>query len=472
MEKILMGFVVAFMMLTACSNEEAISVPMGTASLSFSLAMGETKADNQQTVGATTDELYVSRFYVGIYDGDTRVYEFECDDATTDGGEGWTVTDRDNNQNLYTIKNLIVPVNKNLNILVIANYPDDINLSQGYSDLKKSVTTNVALATTTFDPKTLVKVGKLEGYQFSVDNTTAKVDLRQLAAKVHVKLTMDESASSAPVYDITAGGEDVVDLINKTVESNTGSIKEDDFKGTPLEGKIRICKGNTHGGGLQFPEGFDKSKLNHGGDNGKWLVVLCDSVMKRTVSTWTLIPTTFQVNKVAVASCIANSATGSEATGNIIYNNTEDVITENVIEFTFYTYPKIKESSDLTLTLSGKLRKINKVSEAKKAGGVIHGQWCNANGEEAPGWGNGSMIKASDDQQYFPSDWSKWVTVGSTLTNEYIDNVSYNIPVNETTSLESGVYYDVTGRLKQSVLELNVNALKWVPQEVNVSYGK
>ncbi len=473
MEKILTGFVVALMMLTACSDEEAISVPTGPASLSFSLSMGETKSDDQQTVGATEDELYVSRFYVGIYDGDTRVDEFTCKDATTNGGEGWTVANRTNNQNLYTISNLVVPVNKDLNILVIANYPDDIDLSAGYSTLKADVTTNANLATTTFDAETLIKVGKLEGYQFSATETTAKVDLRQLAAKVHVKLTMDESDPSDPVYDIsTEGGDNVVALINETMKDKTGTIKVEYFNGTSLEGKIGICSGKTHGdkGLLKFPEGFDKSKLNIDHD-GKWLVVLCDSVKTRTVSTWTLVPSTFQVNNVAIASSIANPATGSEERANITYPNKEDVIKQNIIELTFYTYPK-KQNSDLTLNLVGKLQKINKVSESKKAGGVIHGQWCDANGTEAQGWGNGSMIKAPDGQQFFPSEWSEWVATGSTSLNEYIDPVAYEIPVNKTTALESGVYYDVTGKLKQSILELNVNALKWVPQNVEVSYGK
>lgn len=470
-EKILTGFVVALMMLTACSDEEAISVPTGPASLSFSLAMGETKADAQQTVGATEDELYVSRFYVGIYDGDTKVDEFLCEDATTDGGTGWTVTERDNNKNLYTITDLVAPVNKNLNILVIANYPQGLNLEQGYSALKSSVVRDATLATTTFDPRTLVKVGTLEGHRFTESSTTARVNLKQLAAKVHVKLTMDESDPSDPVYDIsTAGGDDVVGLINETMKDKNGTIKVDYFKGTSLEGKIGICSGNTHGGDLKFPEGFDKSKLNIN-HSGKWLVVLCDSVMTRTVSTWTLIPSAFQVNNVAIASFIASPATGSEATGNITYSNKEDVIKQNIIELTFYTYPK-KQNSDLTLNLGGKLQKISKVSESKKAGGVIHGQWCAKDGTEASGWGNGSMIKAPDGQQYFPSDWGEWVAVGSTPLDEYIDPVSYEIRVNETTALESGVYYDVTGELKQSILELNVNALRWVPQEVEVSYGK
>ncbi|WP_293667333.1 hypothetical protein [uncultured Parabacteroides sp.] len=470
-EKILTGFAVALMMLTACSNEEAISVPTGPASLSFSLSMGETKAD-QQTVLATRDELYVSRFYVGIYDGDTKVEEFRCEDASGDSGAGWTVTNRDNNKNLYTITNLVAPVNKDLNILVIANYPDDIDLSKGYSDLKKSVTTDATLATTTFAPKTLIKVGKLEGHKFTESNTTARVNLKQLAAKVHVKLTMGESDSSDPVYDIhTSTGEDVVGVINRVATSSGHQvIKAEDFKGSSLEGKIGICSGNAHGGDLQFPEGFDKSILNIN-HSGKWLVVLCDSVMTRTVSTWTLIPSTFQVNNVAIASFISSPATGSETTDKITYPNKEDVINDNIIELTFYTYPK-RQNSDLTLSLGGKLQKISKVSESKKAGGVIHGQWCDENGTEASGWGNGSMIKAPGDQQYFPSDWSEWVSVGNTPLNEYIDPVSYEIPVNKTTALESGVYYDVTGTLKQSILELNVNALKWVPQEVEVSYGK
>jgi hypothetical protein len=468
-EKILTGFAVALMMLTACSNEEAISVPTGPASLSFSLSMGETKAD-QQTVPATEYELYVSRFYVGIYDGETRVEEFLCEDATADGGEGWTVTERNNSKNLYTITNLIAPVNKDLNILVIANYPNDIDLSKGYSDLKKSVTTDATLATTTFDPQTLIKVGNLEKHQFTASNTTARVNLKQLAAKVHVKLTMDESDPSDPVYDIsTAGGDDVVDLINQIADKQTSaSLNEKMFEGTSLEGKIGICQGNTHGTNLQFPEGFDQSKLQNHQGGGKWLVVLCDSVMTRTVSTWTLIPSTFEVNKVAVASYISSPATGSEATGNITYPKTEGVISDNIIELTFYTYPK-KQNSDLTLNLGGKLQKISKTSESKKAGGVIHGQWVNGS-TPTTGWGNGTMI--TGDQQYFPSDWSEWVAVGSTPLNEYIENVSYEIPVNATTALESGVYYDVTGRLKQSILELNVNALKWAPQEVEVSYGK
>ena len=90
------------------------------------------------------------------------------------------------------------------------------------------------------------------------------------------------------------------------------------------------------------------------------------------------------------------------------------MINDNIIELTFYTYPK-RQNSDLTLSLGGKLQKISKVSESKKAGGVIHGQWCDENGTEASGWGNGSMIKAPGDQQYFPSDWSEWVSVGTHL---------------------------------------------------------
>lgn len=470
-EKILTGLVVALMMLTACSNEEAISVPMGPASLSFSLSMEGTKADEQQTVGATVDELNVSRFYVGIYDGDNKVDDFLCEDATiTD--TGWTVTNRDNNQNLYTITGLVAPVNKDLNILVIANYPTDLDLSKGYSALKSSVVTDAALATTTFNPQTLVKVGTLERHQFTETAATARVNLKQLAAKVHVKLTMDESDPSDPVYDIhTSTGEDVVNVINRVASSSGHQvIKAEDFKNSSLEGKIGICSGSTHGGDLQFPDGFNESILNIS-HKGKWLVVLCDSVKTRTVSTWTLAPSTFQVNNVAIASFIASPAIGSESTGNITYTNTGDIIKQNIIELTFYTYPK-KQNSELTLNLVGKLQKINKVSESKKAGGVIHGQWCDANGTEAQGWGNGSMIKAPDGQQFFPSEWSEWVATGSTSLNEYIDPVAYEIPVNKTTALESGVYYDVTGKLKQSVLELNVNALKWVPQNVEVSYGK
>lgn len=343
-EKILTGLAVTVMMLTACSKEEGLSVPTAPASLSFSLSMGETKAD-PQTVPATTDELYVSRFYVGIYDGDTQVESFLCEDATTDGGEGWTVTERNNNKNLYTITNLVAPVNKELNILVIANYPDQFDFTKEYSDLKGSVTTDANLATTTFDPKTLIKVGKLERYKFTESNATAKVNLKQLAAKVHVKLTMDESDPSDPVYDInTASGDDVVDLINQIADKQTSAnLKEDMFDGTSLEGKIGICSGKTqHGTNLQFPEGFDQSMLQNHQGGEKWLVVLCDSVMTRTVSTWTLIPSTFEVNKVAVASYISSPATGSEATGNITYPKTEGVISDNIIELTFYTYLRNK----------------------------------------------------------------------------------------------------------------------------------
>ena len=470
-EKILTGFVAALMMLAACSKEEAISVPMGPASLSFSLAKGETKADDRQTVGATKEELNVSRFYVGIYDGDTRVDEFLCEDATAAGGVGWTVTERDNNKNLYTITDLVVPVNKELNILVIANYPDGLDLSKGYEALKSSVVTDAALATTAFDPKTLVKTGTLEKHLFTESAKTATVNLKQLAAKIHVKLTIPESDPSAPVYRIcTSTGEDVVEVINETMRGQTGTIRADYFKGSSLEGKIGICTDDTHGGGLLFPDGFDESRLDVS-HRGKWLVVLCDSVMTRTVSTWTLLPASFMVNNVAIESSVATETTGQENTADITYADTEDIIRQNIIELTFYTYPK-KEKSDLTLNLSGKLQKISKVNESKKAGGVIHGQWWGANGAEASDWSNGSMIKASDEQQYFPSGWSEWVSTGSTPLNEYIEGVSYKIPISETTALESGVYYDVTGRLKQSILELNVNALKWVPKEIEVSYGK
>lgn len=206
--------IASIMLFTACSEEKEISVPTEPVAISFTISSGanQTKAD---TEAATADELFVSRFYLGIYNNDTDelITEYLCPDITGANTAQLEVANSDNGNNLYTIKNLSVPIGTKVKLLAIANYPDGLNLNQTYSKLSNSIIKDASLATFNFDPKTLVKTGTAVN-TFTVDSRTCKINLYQLAAKVYVKLTMEESAPSDPVYSIrTSEGDDVLALI-------------------------------------------------------------------------------------------------------------------------------------------------------------------------------------------------------------------------------------------------------------------
>ena len=186
-------------------------------------------------------------------------------------------------------------MNEKVRLLAIANYPETLNLNQSYSLLANTVVKDASLATLNFDPKSLIKVGTAV-HTFTVEDRTEKIDLAQLAAKIHIKLTMEESAPSDPVYNIqTSGGDDVLALINKIIGQNNGSVKEEDFNGSSLEGKIEICKNGTS-------HGFGVSNVTDHQGGEKWMVVKCDSVKTRTVESWRLENHSLVINNIAISS--------------------------------------------------------------------------------------------------------------------------------------------------------------------------
>lgn len=463
-EGIFLKLIVFFMLFTACSEEKEISVPTEPVSISFAISSGssQTKA---ATEAATEDELYVSRFYLGIYDAksDELITEFLCPNVAEANAAELEVTDSNNGKNLYTIKNLSVPIGTKVKLLAIANYPEDIDLKQSYSNLANSITKKSSLATFNFDPKTLIKTGTVV-HTFTVDNRTCKIDLYQLAAKIHVKLTMEESAPSDPAYSIrTSGGDDVLAMINNIIAKNNGSINEDDFKGTSLQDKIAICSGSSHG--------FDIKGVTEHKGGGKWMVVKCDSIKTRTVDSWRLEKHKLTVNNIAISSpVILDDKSNSRAeTANLMPAKTDysSIFKGNIIELTFYTYQK--ESDDLMMVMTGDLQKIKQESSCKKADGIIHAKWNASNG-----WGQGNVFEAGADQINFPFEWSDW-TSGSFEAIPGADNringLTYEIPIKKAGGILMGNYYDVKGTVKQSINSLTIDVKAWSVDDVPVHFN-
>lgn len=456
--------IASIMLFTACSEEKEISVPTEPVAISFTISSGanQTKAD---TEAATADELFVSRFYLGIYNNDTDelITEYLCPDITGANTAQLEVANSDNGNNLYTIKNLSVPIGTKVKLLAIANYPNGLDLNQTYSKLSKSIIKDASLATFNFDPKTLVKTGTAVK-TFTVDSRTCKINLYQLAAKVHVKLTMEESAPSDPVYSIrTSEGDDVLALINKVIEKNTGSVTEDNFKGTSLDGKIAFCKnGSSHG--------FDIKELTNHQGGEKWMVVECDSVKTRTVDSWRLENQSLIVHNIAISSpvVIGDNSEGTDKHNLTIEENALSAVFKgNIIELTFYTYQK--KTDDLMMVMGGDLQKIKQESLCKKAGGIIHGKW-NTTG----GWGQGNAFEAGADKIGFPSEWSDWTSGSFEViqgTDNRINGLTYEIPIRKEGGLLKGNYYDVKGTVKQSIHSLTIDVKGWSVDEVPVHFN-
>ncbi|RHR60693.1 hypothetical protein [Parabacteroides sp. AF17-28] len=463
-EGIFLMLIVSLATFIGCCDEKEISAPTGPVSISFAISSASEQTKSGDVEAATEDELFVSRFYLGVYNAETGVLitNYICSDVSR-ADQNLEITSPGNSSNLYTVKNLSVPMNEKVRLLAIANYPETLNLNQSYSLLANTVVKDASLATLNFDPKSLIKVGTAV-HTFTVEDRTEKIDLAQLAAKIHIKLTMEESAPSDPVYNIqTSGGDDVLALINKIIGQNNGSVKEEDFNGSSLEGKIEICKNGTS-------HGFGVSNVTDHQGGEKWMVVKCDSVKTRTVESWRLENHSLVINNIAISSPLVLEGGNSAAeTGNLLPQATDmiDIFKGNIIELTFYTYQK--NTNELIMVMRGDLQKIEQVSSCKKVNGIIHGKW-----NTSSGWGQGDAFEAGADQINFPTDWSDWVPGTFSAvpgTENRINGLTYEIPIQTATGILRGNYYNVTGTVKQAINSLSIDVKSWSEDDVPVHFN-
>lgn len=188
------GLIGAMALLTACTEETPIDdqTNISTESLSITFSTEAISTTKSGTESATNNERKVSSCFIGF---------FELDGIGTPGkmifGNNYNVNTVDQEYN-YTVNDIIVPekeMSKQVRVLVIANPPKG-NLYATYSAYNdftgKGNKGIVSCASASaFDPLTLIKVGEVN-HTFSINSRTAKVDLRQLAAKVSVEFTLEK----------------------------------------------------------------------------------------------------------------------------------------------------------------------------------------------------------------------------------------------------------------------------------------
>lgn len=200
------------------------------------------------------------------------------------------------------------------------------------------------------------------------------------------------------------------------------------------------------------------------------MVVKCDSVKTRTVESWRLDNHSLAINNIAISSPLVLEGDNSAAeTGNLLPQATDmgDIFKGNIIELTFYTYQK--NANELIIVMRGDLQKIKQISSCKKAGGIIHGKW-----NTSSGWGQGNAFEADADQINFPTDWSDWVPGAFNAvpgTENRINGLTYEIPIQTATGILRGNYYDVTGTVKQAINSLSIDVKSWSEDDVPVHFN-
>ena len=193
------------LLFTSCNSEEEVqrgNEDGRDISFSMTLTLGEvtamTKAGGDIAEGytySTEDEVKVNNVVVAIFnEANGTVGEcLEYKSVAFDGGiPNSTVTIDGKTLIAYKIDNIQAKTGK-VRIVAIAN-------STHYEDLARLGTTNYenlkGLSETvsggTFDASNLVKVGELAAYDLNTAVTSISVPMTQLAARIHMKFTVDE----------------------------------------------------------------------------------------------------------------------------------------------------------------------------------------------------------------------------------------------------------------------------------------
>lgn len=443
---IFIGGLIAMVAFSSCSEEVVVDGPVQTGlfSIAFSVDAIKTKAGDQETEQATAKELEVNSCFIGF---------FEMNSEGTPGAMIQKIAISKGNSNFentsernFAVRNIEVPVDKVLKIMVVANPPQGSNYEAktSYSDFR-DVKIQTSIDDMFSQAVPLVKVGETT-HVFSSTSTTASVELKQLAAKVKLTLTMQE-VSSTMIKGVEVNGLDVVDIFNRISSGNGEPTKLIEELG--LQNYLRVCSDEKNHDHSKYIDLEGKEQEAKG--NNKWLTINnCDSIQKRVATTWTLTGQTIVVNNVAITTPLLFVANPDPTTGQHILSTG---FNKDVLEFTFYTYRKEllpnqvnagEVDNRLNVHISGNLQQILSTDSRKKTGGKIHGIWANSSGQVADGWGNGQFIlpALNGGIDFSGANWGEWTPGSSTSEGASIPNQSYTAYINPAKNANAGIYTD------------------------------
>lgn len=357
----------------------------------------------------------------------------------------------------YLVENLVVPMDEQVYILVVANYPESVKDYDSYADflgltLGKAIPSYSRPEEFILNEHDLIKVGGAP-FTFTATNREAEVNLKQLAAKIRVRLTMEEKVNS--VMDaIEIAGVNVVDKINQVIVGGNGNP---DVESLFPDHQVKVCKGNSHGfvsSGSHIVNGVDA----HSGS--KWITMKCDSVKTKKVTTWSVDGLTIKINNIVLNSPLIIENDYAKRVGSLENLEDEKPFVNGTWDYTFYTYQRewLEKSEEkakgITVEISGTM-KDETVTYKQSRSGTLHAGWSGPNGiEEQKGWGGGTHFVAADGNDFGDTPWSVFKLDGDPVQGTLSTSQIFRAVINpsqsssSTAGLLQGNYYDVTGTLK------------------------
>lgn len=418
---------------TACEKEDnPHNFQTASSSFTFSLEGLSTRNDGDQIL-PTEGEKTINNLFIGFYE------EGACiSSGLYSGNDLQAAADKSK----YTVNNIQVPLNKQLTIFAVANGSKDYE-KMDLSALKTQIVSYGSADAFIADSTNLVKVGELSNQTFTVStNHSVDIPLTQLAAKIHVVLTMDGKPFE-PVYgaELSSDDGDILELkklFDNIKTESSGNI--DNYLQTSDGKKFaeKIKKENPND--CDF---HSQLRMIHNGKEvspapgQKWVVLSCDSTLtsKKEWMSWKGNPVT--VSRIALESTLDKSGSGPTGILNPLFK-------DGILDFVFYTYQK-NNNDPVLINIDGELSRMTTTTVQKRSG-KLHGAWGYEKKGPDSGWGNGDTFFPAINDPFSSEGWGK--TVEGTPSSEFLGSHQFNVKVTHREGLLPGHIYNATGMLK------------------------
>lgn len=479
LKNVIIGFA-TFLIIPACADEKLMEEEGETGTFSINLFQGT--VDTKAEISASDIERTIDKCFIAVFSKKS-----ENDNWSNLVWKGISKV-----QNLdsktFQINGLVFPIKTPLKIVAIANPPSEIdneNFESKYSNID-SYSSLLSITTVygdqlgggegagryyTFNPRTLIKFGEKD-VTFNTKSGEETIELTQLAAKIHLNLTIEEKESKLDPKDdeyTFSFGEypvkDILGMLNK--DNGIQSAKED-----------RPCYITDDGGQLVYvtskPENVIASAYVQS-DRGKKYIILSGGKICKLSYKPSYLFKVKEVNmyNIEIFSNLFNprGKTPSHTLKSISPSGV------NITNFSFYSYTKpLYKDGDadevLKVTFKGGMAEGYEVTTTEYPYKNTRLEWS-----EDSGFGSDGFVVKPENIEGL-GDPSAPIVGDIEFVSDNENTNSYTIIINpsgatvDNPGVLCGNYYEVTGKLKETIAGLNVTVEKWQPKDVNVGYGK
>lgn len=468
------------LVLPACTDEKMIEEVDETGTFSINLSMGEmeVKSSTEANVPATSNERSIGYCFIAVFSKKNNEDNWS--------NLVWKKTELANNfDGTYQINGLEFPIKTPLKIVVIANPPAELmegdsqyqNIDS-YSSVQDLTTvytdelggSNGSDRYYTFNPKSLIKFGEKD-VEFKTKSGEETIELTQLAAKIHLNFTVEEKESKLDPkeneYTFSFGEysvDEVLSLLNK--ENNIQSTE-----------KNKPCYITDDNGQLEYVTAYPKNVIASAyveSDKGQKFIRLSGG----KISELSYKPShLFKLKQVKISNIETFSYLYDPKGCTRDLKSTSSSSGLNSTNFSFYSYSKPfyegDEKNALKVELEGWMADGYEVTKTEYLYTNTKLAWS-----EDSGFGNGGFVVKPENIEGLGE--SGTPIIGDPIfVSESKDTNTYTIIINPSKSsavdnpgIQSGNYYEVTGKLKEGITGLSITVKEWGLKKVEVSYGK